>query len=160
MSTPPWLYVLLKAIDSHVSVIPCAPKSTWLAGNLVTEVQWLLLGWGGFLSVRKKQRLSSRFAAVAAIANDVKPLDELGCRVRQAGSDILYIAPGSPWQNGYVESFYGCTRRELLDRGQFYTLSEPRVVITDWFGIYNVERPHGGVGYLTPNEATARGPAY
>ena len=102
----------------------------------------------------------SRFAAVTAIANDVKPLGALGCHVRQAGSDILYIAPGSPWQNGYVESFYGCTRRELLDRGQFYTLSEPRVVITDWFGIYNVERPHGGVGYLTPNEATARGPAY
>jgi hypothetical protein len=72
MSTLPWAYVLLKAIDSRVSVIPCAPKSTWLAGNLVTEVQWLLLGWGEFLSGRRRYGLLSRFAAAVAIASEVK----------------------------------------------------------------------------------------
>ena len=43
-----------------------------------------------------------------------------------------------------------------MRRGQLYTLSEARVVISDWIAVYNEERPHGGVGYLTPNEAAAR----
>ena len=72
------------------------------------------------------------------------------------GIRTLYIDPGSPWQNGYVESFNSRFRDECLNGEQLYTLSEARVVISDWIGIYNEERPHGGVGYLTPNEAAAR----
>jgi putative transposase len=72
------------------------------------------------------------------------------------GIRTLYIDPGSPWQNGYVQSFNSRFRDECLNGEQLYTLSEARVVISDWIGIYNEERPHGGVRYLTPNEAAAR----
>ena len=72
------------------------------------------------------------------------------------GIRTLYIDPGSPWQNGYVESFNSRLRDECLNGEQLYTLSEARVVITDWICLYNEERPHGGVGYLTPNQAAAR----
>jgi transposase InsO family protein len=72
------------------------------------------------------------------------------------GIRTLYIDPGSPWQNGSVESFHSRFRDECLNGEQLYTLSEARVVISDWIAVYNEERPHGGVGYLTPNEAAAR----
>jgi transposase InsO family protein len=45
-----------------------------------------------------------------------------------------------------------------LRRGQLYTLSEARVVISEWIAVYNEERPHGGVGYLTPDELMGREP--
>ena len=76
------------------------------------------------------------------------------------GIKTLYIDPGSPWQNGYVESFNCRFRDECLNGEQLYTLSEARVVISDWICLYNEERPHGGVGYLTPNEAAARPRAF
>ena len=70
------------------------------------------------------------------------------------GIKTLYIDPGSPWQNGFIESFNACARRELLDREQFYTLSEARVVFAGWIDDYNAYRPHGAIGYLTPHEFT------
>jgi transposase InsO family protein len=74
------------------------------------------------------------------------------------GIKTLYIDPGSPWQNGFIESFNACARRELLDREQFYTLSEARVVFAGWIDDYNAYRPHGAIGYLTPDEFTGREP--
>ena len=73
------------------------------------------------------------------------------------GIKAITIDPGSPWQNGVIESYNSCFRDECLNGEQLYTLSEARVVISDWIAVYNEERPHGGVGYLTPNEA-AGGP--
>jgi len=70
----------------------------------------------------------------------------------------LYIDPGSPWQNGFIESFNASFRKELLDREQFYTLTEARVVIADWVEDYNAYRPHGAIGYLAPYEFTGREP--
>jgi transposase InsO family protein len=63
---------------------------------------------------------------------------------------ILYIEPGSPWQNGFVESFHSRLRQECLDREQLWTLSEARVVIEDWRWKYNNLRPHRSLGYVTP----------
>jgi transposase InsO family protein len=74
------------------------------------------------------------------------------------GIKTLYIDPGSPWQNGFIESFNACARRELLDRELFYTLSEARVVFAGWIDDYNAYRPHGAIGYLTPDEFTGREP--
>jgi transposase InsO family protein len=68
------------------------------------------------------------------------------------GIKTLYVDPGSPRQNGFIESFNACARRELLDREQLYTLSEARVVISGWIDDYNTHRPHGALGYLTPDE--------
>lgn len=64
----------------------------------------------------------------------------------------LYIEPGSPWQNGYVESFNARFREECLNREQLWTLTEARVVIEDWRWKYNNIRPHRSLGYITPLE--------
>jgi putative transposase len=65
----------------------------------------------------------------------------------------LYIEPGSPWQNGHVESFNGSLRDECLDRELMLSVAEARVLIEDYRRHYNEERPHGGIGYRTPAQA-------
>ncbi len=62
----------------------------------------------------------------------------------------LYIDPGSPWQNGYIESFHSRFREECLDREQLWTLSEARVVLEDWRIEYNHVRPHKSLKLETP----------
>ena len=62
----------------------------------------------------------------------------------------LYIEPGSPWQNGFVESFHGRFRDECLNREQLWTLTEARVVIEDYRREYNQRRPHSKLGYISP----------
>jgi len=66
------------------------------------------------------------------------------------GVGTLYIAPGSPWENGYVESFIGKMRDELLNREIFYTLTEARVLIERWRREYNQVRPHSSLNYRPP----------
>ena len=61
-----------------------------------------------------------------------------------------YIEPGSPWQNGYIESFHSRFRDECLNREWLLNLREARVVIEDWRMHYNTERPHSRLGYLSP----------
>ena len=63
-------------------------------------------------------------------------------RLNQLGVKTLYIEPGSPWENGYIESFNGRLRDELLDREIFTTLEEARVLIEQWRKEYNQVRPH------------------
>jgi len=62
----------------------------------------------------------------------------------------LYIEPGSPWENGYIESFNGKLRDELLDREIFDTLWEAKVLIERWRREYNTLRPHSSLGYRPP----------
>ena len=75
-------------------------------------------------------------------------------RVREwlgrVGVKTLYIAPGSPWENGYVESFNGKLRDELLEREVFDTLFEAKVLIERWRRHYNTVRPHSALGYRLP----------
>jgi putative transposase len=75
-------------------------------------------------------------------------------RVREwlsrVGVTTLFIAPGSPWENGYVESFNGKLRDELLAREQFDTLLEAKVLIERWRREYNTRRPHSSLGYRPP----------
>jgi transposase InsO family protein len=66
------------------------------------------------------------------------------------GVKTLYIEPGSPWQNGFVESFHGRFRDECLNREQLWTLTEARVVIEDYRNKYNQKRPHSRLGYQSP----------
>jgi putative transposase len=68
----------------------------------------------------------------------------------QVGVKTLYIEPGSPWENGYVESFNGRMRDELLDREIFDTLLEAKVLIERWRVQYNTIRPHSSLGYCPP----------
>ena len=75
-------------------------------------------------------------------------------RVRDWLSDLgvktLFIEPGSPWENGYVESFNGKMRDELLNREIFYTLDEAKVLVERWRHVYNRIRPHSSLGYRPP----------
>ena len=64
----------------------------------------------------------------------------------------LYIESGSPWQNGYIESFHSRFRDECLNREWLLNLREARVVIEDWRQHYNTERPHSRLGYLSPED--------
>ena len=66
----------------------------------------------------------------------------------------LYIEPGSPWENGYCESFNGKLRDELLNGEIFYTVGEARVLIEMWRREYNHVRPHSSLGYRPPAPET------
>lgn len=62
----------------------------------------------------------------------------------------VFITPGSPWENGYCESFNGKLRDELLAREIFYSLKEAKVLIERWRNYYNTKRPHSSLGYRPP----------
>ena len=66
----------------------------------------------------------------------------------------LFIEPGSPWENGYCESFNGKLRDELLNRELFYTLEEAKVLIENWRKEYNTIRPHSSLDYRVPAPQT------
>ena len=74
------------------------------------------------------------------------------------GTRTLYIEPGSPWENGYCESFNGKLRDECLRLEIFYSLKEAMVVIGAWKDHYNRARPHSSLGYRPPAPATIATP--
>jgi transposase InsO family protein len=70
--------------------------------------------------------------------------------IASVGARTAYITPGSPWENGYVESFNAQIRNELLNGEIFYTLKEAQIMIEGWRRHYNTVRPHGALGYRPP----------
>jgi transposase InsO family protein len=70
--------------------------------------------------------------------------------ITRIGAKTLFIEPGSPWENGYNESFNGKLRDELLNGEIFYTLREAQVLIEEWRKLYNTKRPHSSLGYRPP----------
>src|SRR5918995_1182007 len=70
--------------------------------------------------------------------------------IAAVGAKTAYIAPGSPWENGYVESFNARLRDELLDGEIFYTLREAQIIIESWRRHFNTVRPHASLGYRPP----------
>jgi transposase InsO family protein len=71
--------------------------------------------------------------------------------LKALGVRIAYIEPGSPWENGYNESFNGKLRDELLNGELFYSLKEAQVIIEQWRRHYNQVRPHSALGYRPPS---------
>lgn len=71
------------------------------------------------------------------------------------GSGALYVAPGSPWQNGYAESFHSKVRDELLNCEEFESEPQAGALGALWKEEYNTERPHSSLGYQTPAEFAA-----
>jgi transposase InsO family protein len=76
--------------------------------------------------------------------------EELRKWLARLGTGTLYIEPGSPWENGYCESFNGKLRDECLNGEIFYSLREAQVVIEKWRVVYNTLRPHSALGYRPP----------
>jgi putative transposase len=78
----------------------------------------------------------------------------LRCWLKRHWINTLFIEPGSPWENGYIESFNGKLRDELLKREVFDTLFEAQVLIERWRQEYNTVRPHSSLGYCPPAPET------
>ncbi len=72
------------------------------------------------------------------------------------GVKTLFITPGSPWENGYNESFNGKLKDELIDREIFYSLREAQVLVEQWRREYNTVRPHSALGYRPPAPEAVR----
>jgi putative transposase len=70
--------------------------------------------------------------------------------IAAVGAKTAYIAPGSPWENGYVESFNARLRDELLNGEIFHSLREAQVVVESWRRHYNTVRPHASLGFRPP----------
>jgi len=70
--------------------------------------------------------------------------------IAAVGASTAYIAPGSPWENGFIESFNARLRDELLNGEMFTTLREAEVLIEAWRRHYNAVRPHSSLGYRPP----------
>ena len=79
--------------------------------------------------------------------------------IAAVGARTAYIEPGSPWENGYVESFNGKLRDELLNGEIFYSLKEAQIMIETWRRHYNAVRPHSSLGYRPPAPEVVPGPA-
>jgi putative transposase len=98
-----------------------------------------------------------RYGAPAYIPSDNGPefiAEALRKWLSSNGIGTIYITPGSPWENAYIESFHDKLRGEFLDREVFRGLREARVLIEGWRVEYNHHRPHSALGYLTPVEYT------
>ena len=70
--------------------------------------------------------------------------------IAAVGAKTAYIEPGSPWENGYCESFNGRFRDELLNGEIFYSLREAQIIIEEWRKHYNTKRPNSALGYRPP----------
>ena len=79
--------------------------------------------------------------------------------IAAVGAKTAYIMPGSPWENGYCESFNSKLRDELLNGEIFYTLKEAKIVIEGWRHHYNTVRPHSSLGYKPPAPEVLQWPA-
>ena len=72
--------------------------------------------------------------------------------LRESEVKTIYIKPGSPWENGHIESFHDKLRGECLNRELFGSLLEARIILESWRNEYNDQRPHSSLGYQTPTE--------
>jgi len=111
--------------------------------EVVDLLDWLFLVYG------KPQHIRSDNGPELVAKKVQSWLAEQGC-------GTIYISPGSPWENAYIESFIGKLRRECVDRYLFYTLKETRSIVEDWRQEYNHYRPHSSLGYLPPSAFAAQ----
>ena len=103
-------------------------------------------------------RLMTRRGVPAYIRSDNGPefiAHAIRTWLARAGVGTLYVEPGAPWENGYVEAFHSRLRDELLNAESFANLREAQALAARWKKEYNEERPHSSLGYLTPSEFAA-----
>lgn len=108
-----------------------------------------------YLPARELEKLGQRVLMPRTIISDNGPefkneVIDLWSKVR--GVKLHFIDPGSPTQNGYIESFNGRLRVECLNDKHFKSMEEVRSAVKEWVTFYNEVRPHGSLDYLTPKE--------
>lgn len=133
---------MLTVIDEYTrECLAIVTKRKLKSGDVLDALEQLFIQHGVPDHIRSDN--GSEFTALAVKSwlekMDVKP---------------TYIEPGSPWENGYNESFNGKLRDELLDRELFTTLYEAQVLIERWRVHYNTKRPHSSLGYRPPAPQT------
>jgi putative transposase len=129
---------ILNIIDEYSRECLCILVARHITANDVIEVLSIL-----FIRVGIPEHIRSDNGPELT-ANALREwLDNLGVKT-------LFIEPGSPWENGYIESFNGKFRDELLNREIFTTLLEAKVIIENWRKEYNEIRPHSSLGYRPP----------
>jgi len=129
---------LLNIVDEHTTEALAMDVDRSITGDdVVTVLERLVAERGVPLHVR----MDNGPELIAWILRD-------WCRLRGLGT--IYIEPGSPWENPWVESFNGRARDELLIITEFGSLIEARVLIEDWRNQYNTWRPHSSLAGLTP----------
>ena len=131
----------------------------WL--TLVDEYtrECLVLHAAGSLSGAEVRRIMARVIGRRGAPTKIRSdngsefvCEALSGWLRRAGAESIPVAPGSPWQNGYIESFHGKLRDEFLERVEFATVSDA-VEKAKWHRReYNTIRPHSSLGYKTPKE--------
>jgi putative transposase len=134
---------ILAILDEYTReclALPVAPSMG--AQQVINALEWLFLTCGTPQYIRSDN--GPEFVAGAV----QEWLAKQGCQT-------LYIKPGSPWENGYIESFNGKLRDECLNMEIFYNGAEARVLIEGYREDYNKRRPHSARGYLTPEEFAA-----
>lgn len=102
---------------------------------------------------RELERLMTLYGAPEHVRSDNGPefiAQALRKTLRESGSETLFIEPGSPWENGYAESFNGKLRDECLNLELLASLKEAQIVIENWRRTYNQTRPHSALDYQTP----------
>lgn len=129
---------MLSVVDEHprFAMRPLIAKSI-PAEAVIDHLSELFLHYGIPKIMRSDN--GSEFTA-EAVTDWLKKLD-VGC---------AFVAPASPWENGYVETFHDKLRDELLSQELLFTLKEAKVAVFDWIDHYNHDRPHAGLGNLTP----------
>jgi putative transposase len=135
---------ILCVVDEYTRECLAVRAERSITGVIVAEtLEWLFLVHGAPAYIRSDN--GGEF--IAGVVQ--KWLEEAGCRT-------LYIRPGSPWENPYIESFQGKLRDECLNREVFYNGREAQVIVEEWRREYNGDRPHSSLGYLTPAEFAER----
>ena len=115
-----------------------------------------MTGWLSFRSLRSLQqanRTPTTFGILESFPRCYGPeflAQELRQWLGKLRTGTLYIERGSPWENGYCESFNGKLRDECLNGEIFYSLKEAQVIIEQWRVEYNTQRPHSALGYRPP----------
>jgi putative transposase len=135
---------ILCVVDEYTRECLAIRVGRSITGVMVAEMlEWLFLVHGAPAYIRSDN--GGEF--IAGVVQ--KWLAAAGCRT-------LYITPGSPWENPYIESFQGKLRDECLNREVFYNGREAQIIIEGWREEYNRDRPHSSLGYLTPAEFAER----
>jgi putative transposase len=139
---------ILVIIDEYTRECLKMVTARRLSSRDVLEALWDLFLERGLLPEHIRSDNGPEFAARAV-------REWLG----NVGVKTLFIEPGSPWENGYVESFNGKMRDELLNREVFTILLEAKVLVERWRREYNQVRPHSSLNYLPPAPETIMPPA-
>ena len=135
---------ILCVVDEYTRECLAIRVERSITGVIVAEMlEWLFLVHGAPAYIRSDN--GGEF--IAGVVQ--KWLAESGCRT-------LYITPGSPWENPYIESFHGKFRDECLNQEVFYNGREAQILIEAWRAEYNRDRPHSSLGYQTPAEFAER----